>query len=348
MRILVWHVHGGWMEAFIRGRHEYLLPVTPDGGAWGLGRGGRDWPDAAKEVDLAALDPGSVDVVVLQRPEEIDAVASALGRRPGIDLPAVYVEHNAPKGDVPLSVHPLAEQRDIPVVHVTHFNRLIWDTGMAPTVVIEHGIPDPGYVYTGELEEMGVVVNEPVRRGRVTGTDLLLGFANVAPLRVFGMGTEALPEALRTAGPEAERLSIAEQLRIAGDVPAPRLHQELAKCRLYLHPLRWTSLGLSLLEAMHAGMPVVALATTEATRAVPPEAGLVSNDVAELRRFARHLVERPDVASGMGRIAREAALERYGLGKFLDAWDELLADLRHARPQSGRAFAGHGTERIYR
>ena len=43
--------------------------------------------------------------------------------------------------------------------------------------------------------------------------------------------------------------------------------------------MRWTSLGLSLLEAMQLGMPVVALATTEATVAVPPEAGVVSNDV---------------------------------------------------------------------
>src|SRR5690349_11643416 len=65
MRILVWHVHGGWMEAFVRGRHEYLLPKTSDGGAWGLGRGGRDWPAAAQEVDLAGLDPDSLDAVVL-------------------------------------------------------------------------------------------------------------------------------------------------------------------------------------------------------------------------------------------------------------------------------------------
>jgi hypothetical protein len=30
-------------------------------------------------------------------------------------------------------------------------------------VVIEHGIPDPGYRYTGELAAAGAVVNEPVR-----------------------------------------------------------------------------------------------------------------------------------------------------------------------------------------
>jgi glycosyltransferase involved in cell wall biosynthesis len=49
----------------------------------------------------------------------------------------------------------------------------------------------------------------------------------------------------------------------------------MARRRVYLHPVRWTSLGLSLIEAMHLGMPVAGLA------------------------------------------AREHALARYGLGRFL-------------------------------
>jgi glycosyltransferase involved in cell wall biosynthesis len=95
--------------------------------------------------------------------------------------------------------------------------------------------------------------------------------------------------------------------------------------------MRWTSLGLSLLEAMHLGMPVLALASTEAPRAVPPEAGAVSADVDELLRCARRLVANPEEARRRGLAAREAALERYGLGRFLDRWDDVLADLR-ARP----------------
>jgi glycosyltransferase involved in cell wall biosynthesis len=61
------------------------------------------------------------------------------------------------------------------------------------------------------------------------------------------------------------------------DLPQRKMHAELARRRVYLHPFRWTSLGLSLLEAMLLGMPVVALATTETADAVPPEAGVVSN-----------------------------------------------------------------------
>ena len=318
MKILLWHVHGSWTDAFVRGRHEYLLPVLPGGGPWGLGRAGRDWPASVREVDLAALDADGVDAVVLQRPEEIDEVARLLGRRPGVDLPAVYVEHNTPKGDFPNTRHPLADQRSIPLVHVTHFNRLAWDNGLARSLVIEHGIPDPGQLYTGELPELGVVVNEPIRRGRVTGTDLFPAFASVAPLQVFGMKTEGL----------AAATGIAEsRLTPRGDLKTRELHRELARCRVYIHPMRWTSLGLSLLEAMHLGMPVVALATTEAPRAVPPEAGAVSADIDELLRCAQRLVANPEEARRRGFAAREAALERYGLGKFHHRWDEVLADL---------------------
>ena len=187
MRILLWHVHGSWTDAFVRGAHQYLLPVLPERGPWGMGRAGRPWPTSVREVRLGDLDADSVDAVVLQRPEELGEVTRVLGRRPGEDLPAAYVEHNTPKGNVPNSVHPLADQQFIPIVHVTHFNELFWDNGAAPTLVIEHGIPDPGHTYTGEIPELAAVINEPVRRWRVTGSDLLDRFTAAAPLRIFGM-----------------------------------------------------------------------------------------------------------------------------------------------------------------
>jgi glycosyltransferase involved in cell wall biosynthesis len=327
MRILLWHVHGSWTDAFVRGHHDYLLPVLPDRGPWGLGRAGRPWPASVREVRLDSLAADSVDAVVLQRPEELAEVARALGRRPGKDLPAAYVEHNTPKGGVPNSVHPLADQRAIPVVHVTHFNELFWDNGSAPTLVIEHGVPDPGHLYSGEVPELGAVINEPVRRWRVTGTDLLGRFAAAAPLQMFGMGGDGLAHAIGL--PPA-------RLTIRGDLPTAELHRELGRCRVYIHPLRWTSLGLALLEAMHLGMPVVALATTEAMRAVPPEAGAISTSVDELVAAAAMLVDDPQEARRRGDLAREVALDRYGLDAFLASWDALLEELAEPRFRTGR------------
>ncbi len=92
MRILVWHVHGGWMDAFVRGQHQYLVPTTAARDADGLGRGGRDWPDSVVEIAPEDVAAAEVDVVVLQRTEELEAAERLLGGR---SVPIVFVEHNA-------------------------------------------------------------------------------------------------------------------------------------------------------------------------------------------------------------------------------------------------------------
>jgi hypothetical protein len=319
VRILIWHVHGSWTTSFVQGAHEYLVPVTPDRGPDGLGRARTwDWPASAREVPPEELRDADVDVVVLQRTRELGLVRAWLGREPGRDLPAVFLEHNAPDGCVPDTRHPLADRDDIPVAHVTHFNRLFYDNGRAPTTVIEHGIVDPGERWSGELARAAVVVNEPVRRGRTTGGDLLPGLAAVTPVDVFGMGLTGLHERY---GLDPGRVVLHD------DPPQAAMHAELARRRVYVHPVRWTSLGLSLLEAMHLGMPVVGLATTEAVEAVPPEAGVFSTRPERLWEAVRTYLHDEDAARLAGKAARAAALERYGLARFLADWDALLEEV---------------------
>jgi glycosyltransferase involved in cell wall biosynthesis len=319
VRILTWHVHGSWTTSFVQGDHDYLLPLTPGRDSDGLGRARTwDWPASVVEVPHDRLRETDVDLVLLQRPHEVELAERWTGRRPGRDVPAIYVEHNTPGGDVPFTRHPLADQTTIPVVHVTHFNRLFWDCGNAPTDVVEHGIVDPGHLYSGDWARAAVVVNDPVRRGRAVGTDLLPDLARTAALDVFGMGAHGLNDALDIPG---------DRLWTFEDLPQQQLHEELARRRVYVHTSRWTSLGLSLLEAMHLGMPVVALATTEAVAAVPPEAGVVTTRPEELAAAVWRFIHDPSEAQRAGAAAREAALSRYGLGRFLADWDARLKAL---------------------
>jgi Glycosyl transferases group 1 len=306
MRILLWHVHGAWTTAFVRGDHEYVVPVLPDRGPYGLGIAQTyDWPDSVRELPPEALQEEPFDVVILQRPHELEPLAREwLGGR---NVPAIYVEHNAPQGRIAEMRHPAADRPDLLLVHVTHFNALFWDAGSTPTRVIEHGIVDPGHRYTGELPRAAVVINEARRRARVTGTDLLDRFSDAAPLDLFGMDAASL------GGIE--------------DLPQRDLHGEMARRRVYLHPIRWTSLGLSLLEAMHLGMPVVALGTTEAHEAIPAAAGAVSTRLDVLASEMRRLIDDPDEARERGCAARAAARERYGLERFLADWDDALEEV---------------------
>jgi hypothetical protein len=318
MNILLWHVHGSWTTSFVHGKHRYLVPVTPDRGPYGLGRARTyPWPETAEEVSPEQLATEHVDVVILQRPEEVELASTWLRRRVGRDVPAVFVEHNTPKGDVPTSRHPMADRDDLLLVHVTHFNELFWDAGATRTTVVEHGIVEPAARYTGELDRLAVVTNEPVRRWRVTGTDLMPRFTRVAPLDVFGMGMTGLADRLGLPG---------DRLRAYDDPPQARMHDEVARRRAYLHLCRWTSLGLSLIEAMTIGMPVVALATTEAIAAVPPDAGVLSTRVDTLVEAAQWLIDEPEAAHRLGARARDVALAHYGLDRFLADWDRLLEE----------------------
>jgi hypothetical protein len=295
LNVLVWHVHSAWLGALVRGGHRYLLPVRVAGG-----RGSRrpEWPSSVIDVTPEDAPAHDIDLVVFQHPQELDEARRWLGDR---RVPALYVEHNAPQGAVNAMRHPLADRDDVVLVHVTHFNALMWDAGSTRSCVIEHGVPDPGYRYEGTLSRIACAINEARRRGRVTGTDLLPRFGEVAPVDLFGIGATY-------------------------DVHQRDLHAEMPRRRMYVHPFRWTSLGLALIEAMMLGMPVIALATTEAPRAVPSTAGVCSTDLRVLLDAARWLIEEPEAARTLGRGARAAALARYGVEPFLQRWDALFAE----------------------
>jgi glycosyltransferase involved in cell wall biosynthesis len=303
VNVFVWHVHGAYTTALVQGGHRYLIPTLPERGPWGRGRADTyRWPVNAVEVSPEQARQEPVDAVIMQRPEELDSLVEEwLGRRPGKDLPAIYLEHSTPQGRVNEMRHPAAD-RELTLVHVTHFNALFWESGRTRVRVIEHGVPDPGHRYTGELRRGVAAINEPGRRARVAGADLLPVLGRDVPIDLYGMQTDH-------------------------DLSQADLHAEMAQRRFYVHPFRWTSLGLTLLEAMALGLPVVAVATTEVPEAVPAEAGFVSNRIDVLREGIAALAADQDLARRMGEAAREAALTRYGLKRFLSDWDQVLEEV---------------------
>ena len=309
MRVLLWYAHGSYVNALVRGNHQYLVcAADPFGGGPPIPTS--PWPESVTVVGVEELRADPPDVVVIQRLEEIDCCRSLLGFEPGRDRPAIFCEHNVPRHDIPSAAHPLADRNRWLIVHVTGVNALLWDCGRTRTKTIGHGIPDPAARYVGDLGRAAFVVNEPVRRGRVVGTDLLPIVAPRVGVDVFGIDGDRLI----AARPEAD-------LRFGGNLSQAELWDAVAQDRVYLHLVRWTSLGLSLIEAMLMAMPVAVLAMTEAA-SLPPEIGVVSSDPDRLRRRVEELIDDPDGARRCGLLAREVALERFSLAAFLRNWDE--------------------------
>ena len=87
MKILLWHVHGSYTTALVEGRHEYVLPVLPGRGENGRGRADTWDPQKVIEVTPSEAGDAAVDLVVLQRPHELELCERWLGgRRPGIGV----------------------------------------------------------------------------------------------------------------------------------------------------------------------------------------------------------------------------------------------------------------------
>lgn len=303
LKILIWHIHGSYLNALARIDHDWYLPVKrgrPEG--YG-GRGPTfDLPEYMREVPAEEVRKLDLDLVIFQTPKNYFAdqpeILSAEQQR----LPKIYLEHNTPKPDAVNTCHPI-DDPNVLLVHVTHFNRLMWDNGATPTVVIEHSVAiDPAATYTGRLERGITVVNGPHRRPRIAGYDIFLQAREQLPLDIAGMETEAYGG--------------------LGDIPYRHLHKRVADYRFLFSPMRYTSLPLAVIEGMTIGMPVVALATTELPTVIENgHTGYVSCDVAELFGRMERLLVDMDEARRIGAKARAVALERFGLDRFRRDWN---------------------------
>jgi glycosyltransferase involved in cell wall biosynthesis len=202
------------------------------------------------------------------------------------------------------------------LVHVTHFNALMWDNGRMPVRVVEHGVMVPPHVsHSGETERGLVIVNHLAQRGRRLGADIFADARTRVPLDLVGMG--------------------AEELGGLGEIRHAQLPAFAARYRFLFNPIRYTSLGLAVIEAMMVGLPVVALATTEVATVIENgRSGYIDTDVDALVVRMQELLADPALARELGAGARRRAQERFGIGRFIDDWMRVFAEVTGVARQS--------------
>ena len=307
LKILIWHIHGSYLNALARVDHDWYLPTKPGRPEGYGGRGPTfDLPDRVREVPAERVRDLDLDLVIFQTPKNLVEDAEEILRPEQHRLPRVYLEHNTPKPDPVATRHPVDDPAAL-LVHVTHYNRLMWVNGRTPAVVIEHSVAiDPSVAYRGDLPRGVVVANAIQRRPRIAGYDLFLRARDAVPLDAIGMATEAFGG--------------------LGDVPYRDLHRRVAAYRFLFSPMRYTSLPLAVVEAMTIGMPVVALATTELPTVIEDGvSGYVSCDPDALIDRMRRLLADPAHARALGANARAVARDRFGLDRFARDWNAAFA-----------------------
>lgn len=322
LRILTWHVHGSYLYYLSQVPHEFYVPVKVDRPEGYGGRGGwLPWPENLREVPADEIRRLRLDCVLFQsrRNYEYDQyeILSSAQRR----LPQLYLEHDPPR-EHPTDTRHVVDDENVLLVHVTAFNDLMWDAGRTPTCVIEHGVTVPDAArYTGEREAGIAVVNDLGRRGRRLGLDVFERARARVPLSLVGMGSAEL-------GGEGE---------LRGD----RLWEFTASHRYLFNPIRYTSLGLAVCEAMMMGMPIVALATTEmATVVENGVSGFVDTRLDSLIERMQMLRRDAALARELGEGARRHALERFHIERFKRDWDAVLTQVAGRHRDDARRAGG--------
>jgi len=303
LNILAWHIHGSYLNALARIDHNWYLPIKPGKPEGYGGRGPTfDLPDYVREIPAERVRDRDIDVVIYQTHKNYAEDAHEILSDRQRNLPSIYLEHNTPKPHAVDTRHPLTDTRTL-LVHVTHYNRLMWDNDDVPVQVIEHSVGlDFDIRYTGERPQGITVVNGMQKRPRIAGYDLFLTARDQVPLVAAGMETEAFGG--------------------LGDVPYRDLHRTLAEYRFMFSPIRYTSLPLAVVEAMTIGMPVAALATTELPTVIQNGYnGYVSCDPDELIAYMKNLIAHPELAHQLGERARETAVRRFGMDRFARDWN---------------------------
>jgi hypothetical protein len=306
LRVLTWHVHGNYLYYLTQAHHEFYLVTKPGNPPGYAGKTGvLPWGDNVHEVAADEVAHQRFDVVLFQHRTQWDDDRLNLLTDAQRRLPRVYIEHDPPQENAFEQRHWVDDANTL-LVHVTHFNNLMWDSNKTPTRVIEHGVVvPPGIRYTGELERGIVVINHIRQRGRRLGSDVFAEAQARVPLDLVGMDAES-------AGG-------------LGEIGNLDLAAFSARYRFFFNPIRWTSLGLAIVEAMTIGMPIIGLATTElATVIRNGESGYVDTNVETLIDAMQHLLRDPEEARRLGEGARKVALERFHIDRFVSDWDRTL------------------------
>jgi glycosyltransferase involved in cell wall biosynthesis len=309
LRVLTWHIHGSYLYYLTQTPVEFYVLSKPERPPGYGGRFGHfPWGDNVHDMPVDQVKSFEFDCILFQARqhylEDQYQFLSEAQRR----LPRIYLEHDPPR-EHPTDTRHFVDDPEVLSVHVTHFNDLMWDSGRTPTRVVPHGVMVPQDIrYTGELERGIVVINHLKQRGRRLGFDLYQRVSAQLPLDLVGMA--------------------AEDSGGLGEVRHDHLPAFEARYRFFFNPIRYTSLGLAVCEAMMIGMPIVGLATTE--MAVTVESGVsgyVDTHIDRLIERMRELLADPAQARRLGQGAREYAREHFSIQRFVRDWEDTFKGL---------------------
>jgi glycosyltransferase involved in cell wall biosynthesis len=304
-KIFTWNTHPTYLYYLSQGDFEIYIPVDDRRSEGYYGRGETfSYGDNVIEVPANRVKELDVDCILYQTNKNFFIDQYEMLSDEQRQLSRIYLEHDPPSLHPTDTPHPMNDP-DVILVHVTHYNKLMWNNHARVIKVIEHGVLKPDVPYNGRLEKGIVVINHMHRQGRKLGADIFDSVRRQVPLDLIGIGT-SLDGGL-------------------GEVLHHNLSAFTSQYRFLFNPMRYTSFGLAVCEAMMMGMPVVALATTECNTVIKNGiTGFVHTDIDYLVEQMKMLLKDPSMASAIGLAGQQIAEEKFDIERFKQQWMDVF------------------------
>lgn len=127
-----------------------------------------------------------------------------------------------------------------------------------------------------------------------------------------------------------EELGITGDVRFMGNIPHPEVLSILQSSDIFISPSISDGLGIALLEAMAAGLPVIATAVggrCEAIRNMETGILVPAADAAALGRAILDLAESPQLRKNLGEGARKTIEAEFSIQNMIEQYSVLYANL---------------------
>ncbi len=141
------------------GNFDIYIPINESKTNRNIGRG-ETFPFGRNVIEVQADEVKDMefDCILFQTKENYLYDQYELLSASQQQLPWIYLEHDPPY------IHPtdtkhIVDDPEVLVVHVTHFNKLMWNNNRSRTIVIEHGVTSPKTDYQGHIQAGIVVIN---------------------------------------------------------------------------------------------------------------------------------------------------------------------------------------------
>lgn len=216
-----------------------------------------------------------------------------------------------------------------------------------PARIIHHGIDTQGFAPPADRAALRQRLGLPrdavlvgcygrIREQKGTG-DFLNAMIRLLPDRpqvtalIMGRATERHRAYLADLQAQAERAGLSDRIRFLPEVPVDRVADWYGALDLYVAPQRWEGFGLTVLEAMACGVPVVATRVGAFEELLTPQTGSLVDpkDAPALQAAIARWLDDDTARAAAGRAARDHVVRNHDITAearaLIEVYREMLA-----------------------